>query len=394
MSNTKIFGNPGILDPMSFMVYGLSAKNKDDAIGQFGTGLKYAIAVMIREKLQISIKTPLAEFTFFEKEITFRDKKFMQIFCKESKVGGPDKEILLPFTTDFGKNWDLWQVYRELSSNCMDEDGVIGEEGQTTIYAELDVNHHDVFMPGHREILHETSDLEIREGESDFVYYQGIRVYQLEKPSFYTYNLKKAALTEDRTLQSFGVLHRYIADWCTSSNNLNLIKWFIHTRPEEYFERNIDFDYLNCTNNITETYVNYCLENPVMTEIVNQSALTIGLRKAKTGNKIIEKPFTDAQSEKIEKSLNSLTKMGYQIDYQVSLSDHLGVGVLAYADTTNEVIWLSSKIIDSSPRELCSAILEEYIHIFYQVGDYTRQMQNILFEEIIKQGIKSTGDYL
>ena len=37
-------------------------------------------------------------------------------------------EEQLPFTTELGKNWEVWQAYRELHSNTLDESGVITDK--------------------------------------------------------------------------------------------------------------------------------------------------------------------------------------------------------------------------------------------------------------------------
>ena len=50
-----IFTNPGIIDPRSISTFGVNAKASTNPIGHFGTGLKYAIATILRNDGSITI---------------------------------------------------------------------------------------------------------------------------------------------------------------------------------------------------------------------------------------------------------------------------------------------------------------------------------------------------
>jgi len=43
-----VFGNDGGLDLQAAMTFGVSAKETNNPFGQFGTGLKYAVAILLR----------------------------------------------------------------------------------------------------------------------------------------------------------------------------------------------------------------------------------------------------------------------------------------------------------------------------------------------------------
>lgn len=51
-----IFENPGEIDPRMISTFGVNVKENDSAIGFFGTGLKYAIAILLRNHHRISIQ--------------------------------------------------------------------------------------------------------------------------------------------------------------------------------------------------------------------------------------------------------------------------------------------------------------------------------------------------
>ena len=51
-----IFENPGEIDPLAIRTFGVSVKEGDNPIGFFGTGLKYALAILLRTGHQVSMQ--------------------------------------------------------------------------------------------------------------------------------------------------------------------------------------------------------------------------------------------------------------------------------------------------------------------------------------------------
>lgn len=52
-----LFQNPGEIDLLSIASFGVSVKEGENPIGFFGTGLKYAIAVLLRTGHRITVMT-------------------------------------------------------------------------------------------------------------------------------------------------------------------------------------------------------------------------------------------------------------------------------------------------------------------------------------------------
>jgi hypothetical protein len=48
MSAIVVFENPGEIDAAAIRTFGVSVKEGENPIGFFGTGLKYAIAILLR----------------------------------------------------------------------------------------------------------------------------------------------------------------------------------------------------------------------------------------------------------------------------------------------------------------------------------------------------------
>ena len=205
-----IFKNPGLIDTVAMVTSGVSAKERDNPIGIFGTGLKYAIAILLRNDCTIDIWRGNKRYAFTLVEKTIRKRKF-NIVCMNGKFFG--------FTDRLGLNWEPWMAFRELYCNAKDEGGISMciDPGQladpmygpstkaTTIVCTGRVIE-NAYMHRHETILmtaplFSLKNVDVHQGESEYLFYRGIRVHKLPQKSMYTYNLTGAQfLTEDRTL--------------------------------------------------------------------------------------------------------------------------------------------------------------------------------------------------
>lgn len=212
-----MFENKGLIPLEAFTTFGMSAKpTSDNPIGKFGTGLKYAVAVTMRLGGQFTLFRGTDEYVFYTKKHDFRGKEFQKVKMKKRKgFGLPWSYSDLPFTTELGSHWEPWMAVRELEANCMDENGtslIVNDEekdhafpvaGSTMIRIECPemeeaFAEQDIFME-EGELIFEDDTVRVFAGESNRVFYRGMRVRDLEKPSMFTYDMKHVDLTEDRT---------------------------------------------------------------------------------------------------------------------------------------------------------------------------------------------------
>lgn len=242
MARSVVFETPGHIDIRAFTILGINSKpNTDNPIGYFGTGLKYALSVLLREGCKVEVWIGKDKYTFYTRTARFRDKDFDQIRMKredmswlESIIGKPGKPKYedLPFTTEFGKNWEPWMAYRELESNTRDENGRtfladdvalskfpegtrIVVTGEAFVQAYL--SRHTIFLKDGLTERDSDDTLQVFEVPSEWVYWRGMRVHKLDKPAEFTYNiLEPLELTEDRTAKyGFMVdacIARYLAE--------------------------------------------------------------------------------------------------------------------------------------------------------------------------------------
>ena len=107
------FKNDGEITEEAIVLLGASTKrNQENKIGFFGSGNKFALAYLLRNKYEVNIYGGENEI----KVSTTKKKLGVNVF---DVITVNDKETSI--TTDFGAKWELWQALREIYSNAIDE---------------------------------------------------------------------------------------------------------------------------------------------------------------------------------------------------------------------------------------------------------------------------------
>jgi hypothetical protein len=388
-----IFQNKGLIDLRSITTFGVSSKECKNPIGFFGTGLKYALAVITRLGGKVTIYRGETKHVFSSKKQTIRVNEFDVMHIDGKPMG---------FTTELGKTWEPWQAYRELACNTYDEDGKIftakkaGEfikKGYTTIVvkcSELEevYENNDIFVKG--EKLEESHRIEIYPGTSDHIYYRGVKALSLSKPSLYTYNvLGKCDLTEDRTLKYTFEPVAHIESHLTNISTKEVLQKILSAK-DSYFEYNFDFD---GQHNFSKEFVDVCGKNYSKRTGFNQSAVAIYMKLARKD--LSEKKVVISRNSNIclEKAIYFCKKIGYDVEeYPIHVVDHLGQGILGLAE--NDCIYLSNSIFLQGSKYVASTLIEEYIHLKEGFCDCSREMQTHLFDKIVTLGEQLTGEVL
>lgn len=259
-SNIVLMRNPGLLDVRGITTFGLNAKpNTKSPIGYFGTGLKYAIATLVRNNIPIRLFIGNTEYEFSTKEADFRGSAYTQVRMRVRSLTKGWYYKVLPFTTELGRNWEVWQAFRELESNRRDEggetqpyegyiNGMRGEEAQTKFYigpsqafADCLLGVADIFLPNAERIA-TSDDLQIFQSPAKHIYYRGIRIFDLTKPSLLTYNFLGAlTLTEDRTVKYEWDIQDRIVRYLISSRDKKIINHLLNATDDNW-ESQLPFD--------------------------------------------------------------------------------------------------------------------------------------------------------
>lgn len=383
-----VFRNKGLIDPRSIYTFGVSAKDSDNAIGFFGTGLKYAIAILLRHGLEIEIWVGKERHRFTAVETSIRDTEFKLVHMDGKPLG---------FTTELGKTWQLWQAFREIYCNMMDEHGTLemdhssffslnNDETLVAVYGEefkkVAASFHDYIIDPAIPIIFEANGVQALPGPSKHIYYQGIRAYELPKQSYFTYNIKKKMdLTEDRTLKYFCYIQQNIAHSVAATTDKRAIETIV-TMPDTYFEQSLDFSYTGPSTHFHEVVISLVRQF----KGVNKSAQKIcqtSILDSLAG--VSESELCKIDRMKVDRSIQFLKKLGHDVSkYPIIVTDFLGEGILGRA--CNDKIYISKRTIMQGTKQIAATILEEYVHLQYKLADETYAMQTFLFDMVIGLG--------
>lgn len=402
--NTLHFITPGRLDTRAITVFGLSAKEGENPIGYFGTGLKYAIAVLVREGAEITINTDGDVFSFSKNEDVFRNKTYHSISMSSSL-----KDYELPFTTELGKNWVMWQVFRELHCNTLDEGGVTRESGGSYVLPNWDIktiitvrhkdfydaymNRSKYFIDKNRMPITIDQMMDVYPGESEYQFYRGIRVGELHYKSMYTWNYKYSMeLTEDRTAKYSFVWEGPIpVIICHTSSD----KEFIHncvTAPDDTMESRITF---GSTAPVSSAFME--VMEPLAHDfsgLVNVSARQLYEYHAR--KKIGERdsiPLTKIEQTMLNRSKQVCRDLGTAPDdVPIIVCKSLGANVLGLS--ANNCVFLSKQVFDQGTKMVAGTLYEELLHHETRMVDMTRTLQNFLINKLMTLYEETKGEPL
>jgi hypothetical protein len=243
-----VFQNPGLVDMTAVKTFGVNAKDTENPIGYFGTGLKYAIAIILRTGGRFMIFRGLERFEFTVRETEIRGKKFNIVHCNDEA---------LSFTTEIGKNWKPWMALRELYCNTVDEKGsVIAQEAEPPVEADVTKmivvgeEWGRIWEQERGSFILATTPLatstyaDVHPGETQHLYYKGIRAYTAQKPFMYTYNLKSwCELTEDRSIAWEWQAKDHIYRACLKLENKTVLRRLFAQISQDEKEHYAEFDF-------------------------------------------------------------------------------------------------------------------------------------------------------
>lgn len=261
--HTLTFTNRGVIDPRMIAIMGVSVKTGTNPIGYFGTGLKYAIAIFLRLGCEVEMETGGKTFKLRKKKVTIRGEDFELVCMGRRELG---------FTTKMGRDWKLWQAFRELYSNCLDEGGrlELTKDGDKLPWVGSKSTCFRVKGPQMMGLFNEAEDIimtrtpfmrlpgvDMHSGISEHFFRRGIRAGEVPygESSLFTYNFTdNLSLTEDRTLRFPHQAEQALIDAISICDDGNIIKSVLEAE-EGYFEHRLDFMDNTNSNRVSRAFV-------------------------------------------------------------------------------------------------------------------------------------------
>lgn len=268
------FYTPTLISHIDLMSMGGSEKAEDETkLGRYCSGLKHAIALFLRNNVDMSIK--VLDSTYYENfdrerktyynfnkyvaycEQTGKEKELIQInkdvnlesffsvHCEDLGGGDLETEIIeTGFSTALGIDWELYMGLREIYSNMVDESGYYStEEDLTFKYGTVvklkfkdDSEFYNIWQNRHlyineKEPLFKVSDkVEILENPEEYlrIYKQNILVYEdRKKVSRFAFNVKLGEIDEKRILSNIYDVEGSICNAIMYSSNEDFLRQII-----------------------------------------------------------------------------------------------------------------------------------------------------------------------
>jgi len=388
------FVNNGEFDVRTMLTFGISAKEGDNAIGFFGTGFKYAIAIVLRLGGKISVLNGKSneKFEFTVQPTTVRGKEFAIVQVNGENAG---------FTTHLGTTWEPWQAYRELRCNAVDEGGKVTcspEEALcwdviVSVDCEQIADAHEkkglYFLEGTPALI--TKSVEIHDRPSLMVYYRGIAVAQLQKVGAFTYNIKEAlALTEDRTAK---YSHQWTDPirraWMQQVEDRAMLRKALTTSDSLEWELTFQHMLAEPSEAMLATARELMRQGRPVSDHVRAMLRKISEEEGEWP--VVE--LTPVQQRQLEKASQFLRSAGVKVSqFPIHVVDGLGDGVMGRA--LNGQIYLSPLAFDMGTKQVASTLLEEWVHNAQNCNDFDRRMQSWLFDKILSLIEEKNGEPL
>lgn len=370
------FSNSGNIELDTIRTMGVSVKDNDNPIGYFGTGIKYAIATLLRTGHIVSLRTNGETIQFRTREKEIRGKTFNMIYMDDEQLG---------FTTDLGRDWEVWQAYRELYSNCIDEGGTISGVlvDNDTIFtvegpdiANVHAERAKIFLHGDPWLIGD--GIEVHRGKSEYLYYRGVRVHKLPKVSRFTYNFTCAMkLTEDRTLASPYDANYKLNTRLPMMTDIEFCTKVIDPKYDVY-EKHLNFSE---AYDPSEEFLD-ALEPHVNNMTMSENNRNLVRKKRKVEEFAYFSPRYEDLTM-IQEACDLLKHLNVKINpSELIYVEHLGPSVIAMAKDGK--MYLTRQALANGKDFVAITIYEEWIHNKLGYTDCSRGMQQYLFDKILE----------
>jgi hypothetical protein len=395
--------NAGVLDIVkACSMLGASVKtDASQAIGMFGTGLKYALAQASRMGIVVNLTSGQNVFETFLEADTFRGQEFQKVHLRNLHT---DEEHSTPITTNFGQHdWtNLWSIYREIVCNAMDEEGfkltlvnsIQKSNGRTSIYLPYDV--FSEYYDGAKSYFSDSRERFLRKG-TGIVYKKGIRVGEIEGM-----NLDFQAdvsISESRQMCDWSARWN-LGNMLSSCDDPSVWEEFLKSKDNKKIDvncmtkhisqsfktamRRVHGKFMVCpdVDNITKDigHMGYYAFVPPTNWTLAEEYLPNWKDRLAVPKEVIRKPNPE-ESRMIYWGLKCCRDFGMLCDnLTVKVFDDDGKAS-GYATMKGDEIWLAAKIF-SNRRGFLNTLLEEVGHNDSGASDYTREFTDYFISKI------------
>lgn len=414
--------NDGLLDIRLLSLMGGTTKANDSfKIGQWGSGLKYSMAYLLRNNLSFRV---------------FIGSEEVKITTEVENIRGEDFEIIhvngekTSVTTNMGGDaWKPWMIVREIWCNALDEGGNLkevttdcfGNDGKTTFFIQMTPDFMEVYNNWDKYFIHDLPVLHTHGYYSVYenfdnckLYKQGVLIKSFDAHSIFKYDIKDATLNELREFNgsgSYPIVH--------ALENLpkHLCLRFFEKIENHHFEATMSWDWytsfsrnwVDCLgdkklihdgiiaawlfagkgfNNLENTI---CVPKKVYDFFVKEFP-EIGVTKVTEKGEFVESENYELQ-KKVDYVISKLIDCGYNMvnGVKITLGTFDDKSVIGRADINNKEILLGHQLSTKTNHYIASTIIEENEHIRTGFSDESREFQQHFIDLYTKELFERNG---
>lgn len=411
------------IEEQAFTLIGASTKRGDSSkIGFFGSGLKYALAVILRNEVPLTIYSGDKKIDIGTKKEVFRGQEFNTIYVNGQKTS---------MTREMGTDWKLWFALREIYCNAIDEDnGMISYcdeinpiKGETHFYLEINDSIKSIMDSWDNYFSFKRKDMVVSGvggkmfcgNAKTIIYRKGVQCYEIDYTNaLYHYDLEHIKINESREANNTMELKKSIVNFIGKNADKSIIMNLFDNYKNTY-EEDLYWDDVSFYNNLWLDVI----DNKILIEdnIAGHFSLLIQREpclilphkmikslkkcfgeKVRTKSKqsyydnymVIEK--TEKQEKLLGDCLVFLSNAGFDINHTIKVVIFEEKHILGQAK--DNCILLSDKVFELGKKEIVSTLLEETFHIQSGAKDETREFQNYLIIKLINMLEEKNKEYL
>ena len=430
--------NKGEVDVNALILMGGSTKrDSNTAIGFFGSGNKYAIALMLRKQIPFRIFSGEKELVITTRTVGFREKSFEQIL-----INGIETSL----TTEMGPQWDSWMGIREWVSNAIDEGEhrimnsateIRPKTEATRIYIEHHADIQEVIKNWDRYFSFDRTDCLFdahgdkvfpqtdREKETLLFYRKGIQCYTSNSKALYSYDLKTFDINESRVISDTWAARRALAKFLCANVSRDIavnILGNAFIADKGYIEAGLDYHSYMPTEGLCISWREAIGDRIIVNNNVSgfyskEMQMNKHFRVSREMAKAIKASFADVpvygigqdddsnlnwrivdRTPKIEyilkKALEFLKDADFAVNYPIEVVEFDQPEVLGTIDKKNKVLLVASKAFDNGMKDTVMTIMEEHIHLQEGLKDESRAFEQFLIRGWLSEKELRIGVFL
>jgi hypothetical protein len=418
MMKHLLIANKGEVEIQALTLLGASTKRDDETkIGMFGSGNKYALAYLTRNNIPFVIYSGEHKIEIGTAIVSLRGTEF-----KVFTINGERTSI----TTEFGKDWKLWESLREFYSNAIDEgivdfkvtESVSPVPGETHIYIDITpevddfLKDFDSYFSRYRKPIFtcETGSLFSAIGPHSNIYRKGIKCVNTERTSIFDYDFNSIDIDENRRVSYSWKIVENIWKILLSCDDVKIIRKLLNGLQED--DNQMERDINSCIASVRSSWITdhnvwveaigeHYIATPAMTffmspeEILQSFVVPHSLYVVLTeifndrftppgiivGGKATYKILPHAEITSLHKVilnevLDFFRECQFKIPFPIEVAEIKEKNILGTVNTETGTIILGTTALDKGKSEVASTIIEEMIHLKFDAPDNSRLFQS------------------